>query len=388
MEKTERKHLYTDHHNHVSTNIVGKDSATVANCKSIDEAYDLVNSLKPNRLYNVLAWQWPTCDTSRIDSNIPIIISHYSLHDYHMNKRGAEVLLEKSDNPIKHGFIKHVLDEKDPIWIEKNLAEIFSMLNGLYVFNVEGINEWFRELEENYGIYSTEDMLTPSEDFIDKVNMSDYAGRCKFWVGLSDYKQWGKNAKSKLDGIKIFIDGGMGVRTAAVKNGYQNPLPGYENGLLIYTDEQLGDALKVVEESGLNVSMHCIGDHGIEQILRVIETYNVKIPLIRIEHAQFITKAQAMKCKVLGITLCMQPNFSYDTTADIPLRNDIMNPDVLTHNNPFRMLIDEVGYEIGKDLIFGTDGMPQGIPEGYADDESLYPPMRMSEEELLKGYAL
>ncbi len=388
MKNTQGKQLFTDHHNHVSTNIVGKDSATVANCKDIDEAYDLVNSLKPNRLYNVLAWQWPNCDLSRINEELPMIISHYSLHDYHMNKKGAEVLLEKSSNPIKEGFVQNVHVKKDPIWIEKNLAEIFSMLNGLYVFNVEGINEWFDELEKNYGIYSTQDMLTPSEDFIDKVNQSACAGRCKFWVGLSDYKQWGKNAKDKFEGVKIFIDGGMGVRTAAVKNGYQNPLPGYKNGLLIYTDEKLGEALKVVEKSGLNVSMHCIGDHGIEQILRVIEKNNINIPLIRIEHAQFITKEQALKCKKMGIVLCMQPNFSYDTVADIPLRNDIMNPEVLRNNNPFRMLIDEVGYKPGEDLIFGSDGMPQGIPQGYAEDESLYPPMRLTKEELLSGYAL
>ena len=388
MEKTKVKQLFTDHHNHVSTNIVGKDSATVAACKNIDEAYELINSLNPNRLYNVLAWQWPNCDISRIDKNIPIIISHYSLHDYHMNKKGSEELFKKSTNPIKEGFIHNVYIKKDPIWIEKNLAEIFSMLNGLYVFNIKGINEWFCELEKNYGIYSTEDMLTPSEDFIEKVNISAYAGRCKFWVGFSDYKQWGQNVKERIEGIKIFIDGGMGVKTAAVKNGYQSPLQGYKNGLLIYTDEELGNALKEVEESGLNLSMHCIGDHGIEQILNVIETKNIDIPLIRIEHAQFITKEQAIKCKKMAIVLCMQPNFSYDTTADIPLRNEIMNPEVLKNNNPFRMLIDEVGYKPGLDLIFGSDGMPQGIPEGYANDESLYHPMRLTEEELLSGYAL
>ena len=72
--------------------------------------------------------------------------------------------------------------------------------------------------------------------------------------------------------------------------------------------------------------------------------------------------------------------------ADIPLINEIMHPDTLDKNNNFRMLIDIAGYVPGIDLIFGTDGMPQGISEGYADDETLYPSMRLTEEELLSGY--
>jgi predicted amidohydrolase YtcJ len=375
-----------DHHNHVSTDIIGKASASVGNCKSIKDAYALINKLDKNKFHNVLGWQWPICDMTKIDKNLPVIVSHYSLHDYYLNSAGAGKLVELSLNPIKHEFVKNVLVKKDPIWIEKKLQEIFAMLNGLHTFNVEEINAWFKVLEDVYGFYSAEDMLTPSVDFINKVNESDYAGRCKFWVGLSDYKNWGKDVKNKVEGIKMFLDGGMGVKTASIKNGYQNPLSGYEDGLLIFSDDELVDALRVTENSGLKLAAHCIGDRGIDQFLKCIKKYNIKISQIRIEHVQFITIEQAKECKKMGIKLCMSPSFSYDTTADIPLKNDIMHSDVLTLNNPFRALIDVVGYVPGKDLLFGSDGMPQGFPKGYSEDKSLYPSMRLTEDELIKGY--
>ncbi len=51
------------------------------------------------------------------------------------------------------------------------------------------------------------------------------------------------------------------------------------------------------------------------------------------------------------------------------------------------MLIDQVGFQPGRDLIFGSDGMPHGVE--YALQWSLFPPypvQRLTVEELVAGY--
>ena len=53
------------------------------------------------------------------------------------------------------------------------------------------------------------------------------------------------------------------------------------------------------------------------------------------------------------------------------------------------MLIDDVGFEPGKDLILGSDGMPHGIK--YAMEMALFPPVpgqRLSLDEFIAGYCM
>jgi hypothetical protein len=53
------------------------------------------------------------------------------------------------------------------------------------------------------------------------------------------------------------------------------------------------------------------------------------------------------------------------------------------------MLIDKAGFTSGRDLIFGSDGMPHGI--NYALEMSLFSPFpgqRLSLEEFIAGYCM
>jgi hypothetical protein len=58
-------------------------------------------------------------------------------------------------------------------------------------------------------------------------------------------------------------------------------------------------------------------------------------------------------------------------------------------NNPFRMLIDQAGFVPGKDLLFGSDGMPHGA--AYALNSALFPPypgQRLTLPEFIAGYCM
>jgi predicted amidohydrolase YtcJ len=111
----------------------------------------------------------------------------------------------------------------------------------------------------------------------------------------------------------------------------------------------------------------------------------LRFPWVRLEHVQFISLADALRAKALGVILSMQPNFNSDSVDYV----DRLQPQDAESNNPFRMLLDEAGFRCGEDLIFGSDGMPHGVE--YALQWSLFPPFpgqRLTVEELVAGYGL
>jgi len=98
-----------------------------------------------------------------------------------------------------------------------------------------------------------------------------------------------------------------------------------------------------------------------------------------------VLSEQARRAKKLGLTLCMQPNFSTDSVDYA----DRLSARYLRANNPFRMLIDRAGFVPGTDLVFGSDGMPHGAQAALG--AALFPPVpgqRLSVEEFRAGYCL
>jgi predicted amidohydrolase YtcJ len=134
------------------------------------------------------------------------------------------------------------------------------------------------------------------------------------------------------------------------------------------------------------LSIHAIGHRAIEQAVRRIEiagSEGIVCPTVRIEHAQFISPRQARRCREAGIVLSMQPNFNSDSRDYA----DRLIPRHRAENNPFRMLIDEVGFAPGKDLLLGSDGMPHGPEEALRC--CLFPDFEgqaLAPEELAAGY--
>ncbi|MEM7783053.1 MAG: amidohydrolase family protein, partial [Planctomycetota bacterium] len=196
----------------------------------------------------------------------------------------------------------------------------------------------------------------------------------------SDYQE-------RVSGIKLFTDGAIGSGTAAISRSYKSSFSGPENfGMLIYEDDELENAIQTSLQKKAALAIHAIGDRAIEQVICGLEkTGKSKLhqKCVRIEHAQLIHPDQARRVKDLGVTLSMQPNFSSDSAA----YSDRLDSGFCQSNNPFRMLIDEIGFIPGQDLIFGSDGMPHGAEEAL--NQSFFPPLenqRIQLDEFVAGY--
>ncbi|MCK4258034.1 MAG: amidohydrolase [Halanaerobiales bacterium] len=71
-----------------------------------------------------------------------------------------------------------------------------------------------------------------------------------------------------IGSVKMFADGSLGARTAALVDDYSDLLD--EKGILIYSDDQLYQMVKEAHSADFSVAIHGIGDAACSQAVRVI----------------------------------------------------------------------------------------------------------------------
>jgi predicted amidohydrolase YtcJ len=120
----------------------------------------------------------------------------------------------------------------------------------------------------------------------------------------------------RINGVKIYADGSLGARTAALREPYTDDPT--NSGILRYTDEELFELVERFDLRGYQVIIHAIGDRAIEQALdalaRVAGTNNRHRH--RIEHASLLPKDLRSKMVRHSVRATVQPLFiTSDTWA-------------------------------------------------------------------------
>src|SRR5699024_6968277 len=101
-------------------------------------------------------------------------------------------------------------------------------------------------------------------------------------------------------------------KTAALLEPYKDST---QNGMLLYSDEEMAEYVKVAHKMNKQVAVHAIGSRAIEQVLRVYETNLKKQPLEnsrhRIEHATITNNNLIQKMNELNVVPVSQPSLIY-----------------------------------------------------------------------------
>jgi len=113
----------------------------------------------------------------------------------------------------------------------------------------------------------------------------------------------------RLNGVKIYADGSLGARTAALRLPYDDD-PG-NSGMLRHTDEELANLVEGADSAGYQVIIHAIGDRAVEQAVealsRVAGARNLKRH--RIEHASLLPRDLLGRMARHCIRAAVQPLF-------------------------------------------------------------------------------
>jgi len=113
------------------------------------------------------------------------------------------------------------------------------------------------------------------------------------------------------EAVKIWADGGMSSRTAAIHGTY--PVPPYGSGIMYFERDELTEMVRDLDAGGFQVCIHAQGDRAIETVLdayaAILAPGAGNPRRHRIEHGGAMYPPLAEQAAALGIVVASQPGF-------------------------------------------------------------------------------
>ena len=111
--------------------------------------------------------------------------------------------------------------------------------------------------------------------------------------------------------VKVFADGSLGARTAALKEPYSDKPD--TSGIALYTQRKLNGLVLRAHRAGLQVGVHAIGDKAVEMVLkafgRALRAFPRENHRHRVEHCSVLNPKLIGQMKRLGLIASVQPHF-------------------------------------------------------------------------------
>jgi predicted amidohydrolase YtcJ len=118
-----------------------------------------------------------------------------------------------------------------------------------------------------------------------------------------------RSPRLAAESVKIWADGGMSSRTAAIHGSY--PVPPYGSGIMYFSPGELTAMVRDFDDRGLQVCVHAQGDRAIEAVLdayaEVLGGRSGNPLRHRIEHGGSLFAPLAARAAPLGIVVAAQP---------------------------------------------------------------------------------
>jgi len=202
----------------------------------------------------------------------------------------------------------------------------------------------------------------------------------------------------RIGSVKVFMDGALGPRTAAMFQHYLNEPENW--GILVMDAEELLEIGRRAAGSGLSLAVHAIGDRANHEVLNAFErlrTYEKEkgLPALRhrIEHVQVLHADDAARPTQLGVIASMQP---------IHAPSDMLMADRYWGERANLAYAWRTQLQHGARLAFGSDapvespnpfwGLHAAVTRRRADGlpgpQGWHAEQRLSMQEALEGFTL
>ncbi|MCD6467402.1 MAG: amidohydrolase [Methanomicrobia archaeon] len=340
---------FFDSHTHFADMGINREN-DVSECKSIE---DVLKKIEKKKLNVVHGWDESLFREKRYilkkDLDIfdfPVIAFRVCGHLATLNSAAIEVIDLKELDPKFYVLEKGIFKE-DTL---SKISKIYPKTIENYVRGIENATE----LAYSLGVTSIVDTVTPTIfRAYERIENDGKLGirahlymKAKYINNImnSGLSRIGSE-KLRFNGIKIFTDGSLGAKTAALSFNYKGT---DQNGILIYKNEELMELIKKADENELQAMIHCIGDRAIEQVLDCLENIPRKMRH-KIEHVEITNEKIRERIRKLKIPCSLQPNFlKWSENMYIERLGD-----KAVLNNRYKKMIEK-GIKMG----FGSDCMP------------------------------
>ena len=204
----------------------------------------------------------------------------------------------------------------------------------------------------------------------------------------------------RIGGVKIFADGALGPRTAAMVAPYEGEPD--NRGIVVTDKEEMLAYAARASAAGLSVTVHAIGDRANHDVLDVFELVRgqeqaragaAARPRLRhrIEHVQLLHPADLQRLAALDVIASMQPTHA---VSDMETADRYWGARV-RYGYAWRTVLDS-----GALLVFGSDAPIEAIdplpgicaavtrrrPDGAPGPDGWYPAQRLSAPEAVYAF--
>lgn len=188
----------------------------------------------------------------------------------------------------------------------------------------------------------------------------------------------------RLGGVKIFCDGALGARTAALAEPFADDPD--NKGMLIHERSKMEELAQAANDAGIQLVIHAIGDEGIEVALSSIESAlernKRKDHRHRIEHLELPRQSHIDRMRKHKVIASMQPNFVGEWSGIDGMYTERLGPERACRNNPFKDIL-----RAKVRLVFGSDCMPFSPLYGIRSAvNATYPCQRLTADEAFHSY--
>jgi predicted amidohydrolase YtcJ len=202
--------------------------------------------------------------------------------------------------------------------------------------------------------------------------------------------------KLRVGNVKIFADGALGSRTAAMLSPYEDePL---NSGIVVTSKEEMRELVRKASRAGISGAVHAIGDRANRDVLDILEESRQSGEGMglrhRIEHVQLLHPTDIPRLAKLGVIASMQ---SIHATSDMEMVKRHWGEERGRGAYAWRSLLDA-----GTVLAFGSDcpvepldplaGIHAAVTRRRADGtpgpEGWHPEERITVEDAVRAYTL
>jgi len=206
--------------------------------------------------------------------------------------------------------------------------------------------------------------------------------------------------KLAVRGIKLYIDGALGSRGAALLEPYSDSSG--SRGLLLNQPQDLFPLLTAALRRGIQVETHSIGDRGNRIMLDLYARAFAAVPVSeravaeprwRIEHAQIVNPSDIARFAQLGVIASMQPSHAISDLFFAPAR---LGPERLAGAYAWHSLLEsgavvaggsDAPVEKGDPLVEFYAAVARRSLQGFAD-ANWHPEQRVSRAQALKMFSV
>lgn len=289
---------------------------------------------------------------------LELIFSHISLPNYEEMK---EAFIQVTQTFAEKGLTSvHAIVDAEPLLKQdqKGLSEflIFKSLKDLFLQNCC----FFIEIEEPKELVK----LQPSS-----LNEKD------------------KYGKFKIRGLKLFLDGTLGAKTACMHAPFTDAPD--MSGFCVVEEEEVYEKMKIAHNEGFQVIIHSIGDKGcriaMDLFIRLLKEYPRADARHRIEHASLLTKDVISDMEKYGVISSCQPPFLNSEYQWLEKR---LGKERIKYTYPFKSIIDNRAILIsGSDCPIEDPSPIQGM-HALVNRNNFVPEQCIPVKEALKTYTI